>query len=84
MLQVTQNNHIRFILNLHPRSHIGKDQFVRPEWLSIVSSVNQTAVCRVFKIRAKLVPSYLGEILLLLIVFITRIRDSELIVQDSI
>lgn len=60
-LQVTQNRLIRFVLNLHPRSHIGKEEFIRLNWLPVASRVNQIILCHVFKINSKLAPSYLND-----------------------
>ena len=60
-LQVTQNKLIRFILNLHPRSHIGKEHFTRLNWLPIESRVNQITLCHVFKISSKLAPLYMED-----------------------
>ena len=40
-LQVTQNRLIRFVLDLNPRSHISKDQFVKLNWLPVSSRVDQ-------------------------------------------
>ena len=60
-LQVTQNKLIRFILNLHPRSHIGKEHFNKLSWLPVESRVNQISLCHVFKISSNVAPSYLCD-----------------------
>ena len=60
-LQVTQNKLIRFVLNLHPRSHIGKEQFLSVNWLPVACRVNQIILCHVFKINSNLTPFYLSE-----------------------
>ena len=60
-LQVTQNKIIRFVLDLHPRSHIGKDEFNKLKWLPVSSRVNQTILCHVYKIHNGLSPQYLTE-----------------------
>ena len=60
-LQVTQNKIIRFVLNLHPRSHIGKQQFLSLHWLPVHNRVSQITLCHVFKINNNLAPSYLND-----------------------
>lgn len=60
-LQVTQNKLMRFVLNLQPRSHIGKEHFSRLQWLPVVGRMNQITLCHVYKINSKLSPFYLRE-----------------------
>lgn len=40
---------IRFVLNLHPRFDIGKEQFNSLHWLPAQSRVNQIFLCHVLK-----------------------------------
>jgi len=60
-LQITQNKIIRFVLNLLPRSHIGRDQFNNLKWLPVHSRVNQILLCHVFKISKNRAPFYLQD-----------------------
>ena len=60
-LQVTQNKLIRFVLNLDSRSHVGKEQFARLNWLPVASRVDFITLCHVFKISSKTAPSYMMD-----------------------
>lgn len=60
-LQVSQNKLVRFVLNLHPRSHLGKEHFVKINWLPVADRVNQITVCHVFKIYLNTAPAYMSE-----------------------
>ena len=60
-LQITQNKLIRFILNLHHRTHISKEHFELLGWLPVEQRVHQIILCHVYKIHNNLAPSYLHE-----------------------
>jgi len=73
-LQVTQNRLIRFVLNRRPRSHIGKEEFIKLNWLPVASRVNQIILCRFLKINSKLPHPTQMTILHLLWIFMKRIQ----------
>ena len=60
-LQVTQNRLIRFVLDLDPMSHIGRDQFVKLNWLPVSSRVDQITLSHVFRIHCDKAPGYMKE-----------------------
>ena len=60
-LQITQNKMIRYILDLQPRDHIGKEQFDQVSMLNVCNRVTQLKLCHVFKIFHKQSPHYLQE-----------------------
>ena len=60
-LQVIQNKLIRFVLNLHHRSHIDRDHFKVLGWLPVEERVNQIILCHVFKIKNGMAPDYMCE-----------------------
>ena len=60
-LQVTQNKLVRFVLNLNPRSHVGRDEFSTVKWLPVQDRVHQIILCHVYKIHTKKAPSYMHE-----------------------
>ena len=61
-LQTAQNKTIRFILNLHPRTHIGSAHFKSLNYLSIDSRVKYFSVVLVYKCLTGLAPPYLSTI----------------------
>ena len=60
-LQVTQNKIIRFVLGLHPRTHIDKTHFVKLNWLPVSKRVDQIILCHMFKVHSGIAPGYLKE-----------------------
>ena len=60
-LQVSQNKLIKFVFKLEPRSHIGNDDFIKLNWLTVSDRVNQGTLCHVFKIHNNLAPKYMSE-----------------------
>ena len=52
---------MRFVLDLHPRSHIGKEQFMKLKWIPVECRVNQIILCQIFNIHSGLSPSYMKE-----------------------
>ena len=60
-LQVTQNQIIRFILNLPQRAHIGANEFVQMDWLPVHYRVDHIKLLHMYKIINNLAPLYLTE-----------------------
>ena len=60
-LQICQNKMIRYVLGLHPRSHIGYNEFKIVNWLPVEKRVQQLNVNHMFKIFNNTAPSYLSE-----------------------
>ena len=52
---------IRYVLGLHPRSHIGYNEFKIVNWLPVEKRVQQLNVNHMFKIFNNTAPSYLSE-----------------------
>ena len=49
------------MLNLHPRSHIDKEQFLSLKMLPVANRVDHLALCHVFKISSNTAPAYMSE-----------------------
>ena len=60
-LQATQNKLLRFVLNLSPRTHIGRAQSLESGWLPVHLRVNSLILGHVHKIHCNKAPSYLNE-----------------------
>ena len=58
-LQITQNKIIRFLLNAHPRTHIGPNEFRLVNMLPVELRVDQLKLNHVFNILNNTAPSYL-------------------------
>lgn len=79
-LQATQNKMVRFILNLSPRTHVGRAHFEEVGWLPVHFRVNSIILGHVHKINSNSAPSYLSEHFILANVvhsYSTRFRDSN-------
>lgn len=79
-LQATQNKLVRFILNLSPRTHIGRAHFEEVGWLPVHLRVNFLILGHVHKIHNNSAPSYLNEhfqIAKEVHSYSTRFRDSN-------
>ena len=53
-LQVTQNEIIRFVLNVDSRAHVGSEVFQSLGWLSVSKRVDQIIFNHVFKVNSRL------------------------------
>ena len=60
-LQISQNTLIRFVLNLHPRTHISYTHFKQLGWLPIEQRVEQLKLNHVYKVLNGNAPSYLSD-----------------------
>ena len=60
-LQICQNKMLRYVLGLHPRSHIGYNEFKIVNWLPVEKRVQQYNVNHMFKFFNNTAPSYLSE-----------------------
>ena len=60
-LQTAQNKVLRCVLNLHPRAHIGANEFLKLNWLPIDLRVNQLKLNHMYRILNELSPKYLRE-----------------------
>lgn len=69
-LQVCQNKLIRFVLGLHPRSHIGTQQFRTVGWLPVEKRVWHIGLTHIHKMLHGQAPTYLASEL-------TRIADTH-------
>ena len=49
------------MLDFDPRSHIGRDQFVKLNWLPVSSRVDQITLSHVFRIHCDKAPGYMKE-----------------------
>lgn len=58
-LQTAQNKVIRFLLNEHPRFHIGAQQFVQVNMLPVHTRVDQLKLNQMFKVKSGTAPVYL-------------------------
>ena len=61
-LQTTQNSCIRYCLQLKHRSHIGKNEFKKINWLPISNRVDQYLVVTAYNFKNALSPKYMGDI----------------------
>ena len=60
-LQICQNKMIRYVLGVHPRSHIGNNEFKAVNWLVVEKSVQQLNVNHMFKVFNNTALSYPSE-----------------------
>ena len=69
------DSYIKFVLDLDPRSHISKDQFVKLNWIPMSSRVDQITLSHVFKFYYNKASNYMREISFQLVVSITSLLD---------
>ena len=60
-LQVLQLKFVRFMLGLHPRSHIHSNEFVKINWSPVELRVNKIMLCHLHRILNGKAPSYLNQ-----------------------
>ena len=61
-LQTTQNSCIRYCLGLEDRSHIGKNEFEKLNWLPVSNRVEQCLAVTAYNFKNALAPEYVGYI----------------------
>ena len=60
-LQATQNEIIRFVLKMDPRSHLGANKFKSIGWLPVSRMVEQIILYHVFKIKSRQWAKYMAD-----------------------
>ena len=61
-LQTAQNSCIRYCLGLNDRSHIGKAEFEKINWLPVSNRVNQCLAVTAYNFRNNNSPKYMNDI----------------------
>ena len=61
-LQTTQNSYIRYCLGLKHRSHIGKNEFEKINWLPFSNRVGQCLAVTEYNFKNALSPKYIGDV----------------------
>ena len=61
-LQITQNSCIRYCLGLKERSHIGKNEFEKINWLPVSNRVDQCLAVTAYNFKNALSPKYMDDI----------------------
>ena len=61
-LQITQNSCIRYCLGLKERSHIGKNEFEKINWLPVSNRVDQCLAVTAYNFKNAFSPKYMGDI----------------------
>ena len=74
--QTTQNSCIRYCLGLKDRSHMGKNEFERINWLPVSNRVDQCLVVTANNFKNDISPKYMGDIYSLRISPNIRVRRS--------
>ena len=61
-LQTTQNSCIKYCLGLKDRSHIGKNEFKKINWLPVSNRIGQCLAVTAYKFKNSFSTKYLGGI----------------------
>ena len=75
-LQTAQNSCIRYCLGLKDRSHIGKNEFEKINWLPVLNRVEQCLAVTAYNFKNDLSPKYMSDIYSLRISPTIRTRRS--------
>ena len=81
-LQTTQNSCIKYCLGLKDRSHIGKNEFKKINWLPVSNRVDQCLAVTAYNFKNALSPKYMDDIYSLLIS--TNIRTHRLTASSDV
>ena len=61
-IQTTQNSCNRYCLGLKDRSHIGKNEFEKINWLPVLNRVDQCLAVTAYNFNNAISPKYMGGI----------------------